>query len=54
MSAKFLSQSFFGAPGGVEINDELIASERRYIAAASVADFTERPAELALPAAPRT
>ncbi len=38
----------------VEINDEMIAAERRYIAAASVADLTEQPSELALPAAPRT
>jgi putative transposase len=38
----------------VEINDEMIAAERRYIAAASVADLTEQPGELALPAAPRT
>jgi putative transposase len=38
----------------VEINDEMLAAERRYIAAASVADLTNTPAELALPAAPRT
>ena len=38
----------------VEINDEMIAAERRYIAAASVADLTDQPSELALPAAPRT
>ena len=38
----------------VEINDEMIAAERRYIAAASVADLTDQPGELALPAAPRT
>ncbi|MEN9645541.1 MAG: hypothetical protein RL238_2210 [Actinomycetota bacterium] len=38
----------------VEINDEMIAAERRYIAAASVADLTTEPAELSLPAAPRT
>jgi transposase-like protein len=38
----------------VEINDEMIAAERRYIAAASVADHTEGTSELALPAAPRT
>ncbi len=38
----------------VEINDEMIAAERRYIAAASVADLTDQPAELALLAAPRT
>lgn len=38
----------------VEINDEMIAAERRYIAAASVADLTHQPAELSLPAAPRT
>ena len=38
----------------VEINDEMIAAERRYIAAASVAGLTDEPVELALPAAPRT
>ena len=38
----------------VEINDEMIAAERRYIAAASVADLTEHTTELPLPAAPRT
>jgi transposase-like protein len=38
----------------VEINDEMIAAERRYIAAASVADLTDSTGELALPAAPRT
>jgi transposase-like protein len=38
----------------VEINDEMIAAERRYIAAASVAELTDGPTELALPAAPRT
>ena len=38
----------------VAINDEMIASERRYIAAASVADLADQPGELALPAAPRT
>ena len=38
----------------VEINDEMIAAERRYIAAASVAELTDGTAELALPAAPRT
>ena len=38
----------------VEINDEMIAAERRYIAAASIADLTDQPTELALPAAPRT
>ena len=37
-----------------EINDEMIAAERRYIAAASVADLTDHTAELTLPAAPRT
>ena len=37
----------------VAINDEMIASERRYIAAASVADLADQPGELALPAAPR-
>ncbi len=37
----------------VEINDEMIAAERRYIAAASVADLSDKPGELALPAAPR-
>ena len=38
----------------VEINDEMIAAERRYIAANSVAELTNEPTELALPAAPRT
>ena len=38
----------------VEINDEMIAAERRYIAAASVAELTDNTDELALPAAPRT
>jgi transposase-like protein len=38
----------------VEINDEMIAAERRYIAAASVAELTDGTGELALPAAPRT
>ena len=38
----------------VEINDEMIAAERRYIAAASVADLTTDSIELSLPAAPRT
>ena len=38
----------------VEINDEMIAAERRYIAAASVADLSDMPDELAFPAAPRT
>jgi transposase-like protein len=38
----------------VEINDEMIAAERRYIAAASVADLADQPGELSLPAAPRT
>jgi transposase-like protein len=38
----------------VEINDEMIAAERRYIAAASVADLTDQATELALSAAPRT
>jgi len=37
----------------VEINDEMIAAERRYIAAASLADLTAGTAEPALPAAPR-
>lgn len=37
----------------VEINDEMIAAERRYIAAASVHAITDQPGELALPAAPR-
>lgn len=37
----------------VEINDEMIAAERRYIAAASVADLTDNPGQLPLPAAPR-
>ena len=52
--SQILESIVLRCPSGVEINDELIASERRYIAAASVADPTERPAELALPAAPRT
>lgn len=34
----------------VDINDEMIAADRRYIAAASVAELTD----LSLPAAPRT
>ena len=38
----------------VEINDEMIAAERRYIAAVSVAELTDGIAELALPEAPRT
>lgn len=38
----------------VEINDEMIAADRRYIAAASVATITNEPVELAFPAAPRT
>jgi putative transposase len=38
----------------VEINDEMIAADRRYIAAASVAGITDQPIEPALPAAPRT
>jgi len=37
----------------VEINDEMISAERRYIAAGSVADLTDNPSEIALPAAPR-
>ena len=37
-----------------EINDEMIAAERRYIAAASVAELVDNTDELALPAAPRT
>ena len=37
----------------VEINDEMIAAERRYIAAAAVAELDGHPGELALPAAPR-
>jgi putative transposase len=37
----------------VEINDEMISAERRYIAAASVADLTDNAGEIALPAAPR-
>ncbi len=37
-----------------EINDEMIAAERRYIAAASVAELTNNATELTLPAAPRT
>src|SRR6476646_6527181 len=38
----------------VEINDEMIAAERRYIAANSVAELTHGTAQLALPAAPRS
>ena len=38
----------------IEINDEMIAAERRYIAANSVAELTTTPSELSLPAAPRT
>ncbi len=38
----------------VEINDEMIAAERRYIAAASVADLTDQPSELACPQHPET
>ncbi len=38
----------------VEINDEMIAAERRYIAAGSAVELTESTAELALTAAPRT
>ena len=38
----------------VDTNDEMIASERRYIAAASIADLTDQTTELSLPAAPRT
>jgi putative transposase len=38
----------------VEINDEMIAAERRYIAANSIAELTTNTSELALPAAPRT
>ena len=37
-----------------DINDEMIAAERRYIAAASVADLTGDTTALTLPAAPRT
>jgi hypothetical protein len=36
----------------VEINNEMIAAERRYIAA--VAELTDATSELASPAAPRT
>jgi putative transposase len=39
----------------VELNDEMVAAERRYIAAASVADLTDNHTELtSLPVAPRT
>ena len=38
----------------VEINDEMIAADRHYIAAASITGLTDEPVELALPAAPRT
>ncbi|MFT3851349.1 MAG: IS256 family transposase [Ilumatobacteraceae bacterium] len=37
----------------VEINDEMIAAERRYIAEASIAELTGDTTGLALPAAPR-
>ena len=37
----------------VEINDEMIAAERRYITAASVAELTDNTDQLPLPAAPR-
>ncbi|MFT3851988.1 MAG: IS256 family transposase [Ilumatobacteraceae bacterium] len=37
----------------VEINDEMLAAERRYIAEASIAELTDNPTGLALPAAPR-
>jgi hypothetical protein len=38
-----------------EINDEMIAAERRYIAAASIAPVLEHHQEVtSLPAAPRT
>lgn len=40
--------------GRMDVNDEMIAAYHRYIAAASVADLTNQPGELALPAAPRT
>ena len=36
-----------------ETNDEMIASDRRYIAAASVAHIAPEPTEVALPAVPR-
>src|SRR3954470_4659981 len=39
----------------VELNDEMIAAERRYMAAASITDLIDEPVQLAsLPAAPRT
>lgn len=38
----------------VDINDEMIAAEHRYIAAGSVAELTGQPTELSLPAVPRT
>lgn len=39
----------------VEINDEMIAADRRYIAAASITTLLDDPTELpSLPAAPRT
>jgi hypothetical protein len=38
----------------VEINDEMIAAERPYMAVASVAELTVHYVELALSAAPRT
>jgi transposase-like protein len=39
----------------VELNDEMVAAERRYIAAASIVELIDDHAELpSLPAAPRT
>jgi putative transposase len=39
----------------VELNDEMIAAERRYIAAATITDLIQDHTELtSLPAAPRT
>jgi len=38
----------------VEINDEMIAADRRYVAAASIANITGDTTELSLQEAPRT
>ena len=38
----------------VDIKDEMLAAERRYIAAASVAELTDQPTELCSPATTRT
>ena len=51
-NAGFQQQRRMGMAEIVEINDEMIAAERRYIAAASVTELTNEPAELASPTAP--